>query len=213
MNPLEQELLKFEKKGFTKDHKKTLKSGLRTFLVLKKGIFGFDEGIYIYYVEGNATTENMRECLKDFDKFRNDDPYETKGIFLCSGTCDQKLFRDLRKAIIRDKEIAASIKLKALGKKDKSTQKSENVKEENPKRVKLTAKERLYVWEHPEKYGRDCNICSGKILKLSDLELDHTIPFSKGGMKMALAHRDCNRMKGSKNLKHIQTKMKFKTTK
>ena len=27
---------------------------------------------------------------------------------------------------------------------------------------------------------------------------------------MNLAHRDCNRMKGSKGLKHVQTKMGFK---
>ena len=84
------------------------------------------------------------------------------------------------------------------------------------KRVKLTAKERLYVWEHPTKYGRKCNVCGGRITKMSDMELDHTHPYSKGGTKMNLAHRDCNRMKGSRNLKHVQTKMGFakkKTTK
>jgi hypothetical protein len=71
----------------------------------------------------------------------------------------------------------------------------------------------LYVWEHSEKYGNTCNICGEEITKLSDLELDHTISLSKGGKKMALAHRDCNRMKGSKNLKYVQTKMGFKTPK
>ena len=78
------------------------------------------------------------------------------------------------------------------------------------KRVVLTSKERLYVWEHPKKYGRTCHICGDRITKMSELELDHIIPFSKGGTTMNLAHRDCNRMKGSKNLKHIQTKMGFK---
>lgn len=81
------------------------------------------------------------------------------------------------------------------------------------KKVQLTAKERLYVWEHPTKYGKKCNICGGKITKQSDMELDHTHPYSKGGTKMNLAHRDCNRMKGSKNLKHVQTKMVFKKKK
>ncbi|MBN1245456.1 HNH endonuclease [Candidatus Bathyarchaeota archaeon] len=81
------------------------------------------------------------------------------------------------------------------------------------KRVRLTAKERIYVWEHPEIYGRTCSICDKKITKLSDLELDHTKPYSKGGTKLALAHRDCNRMKGSRNLRDVQKKMKFKTTK
>ena len=84
------------------------------------------------------------------------------------------------------------------------------------KRIKLTAKERLYVWEHPTKYGRKCSICGVRIIKKSDMELDNTQPYSKGGSKMNLAHRDCNRMKGSRNLKHVQTKMGFtkkKTTK
>jgi 5-methylcytosine-specific restriction endonuclease McrA len=81
------------------------------------------------------------------------------------------------------------------------------------KRVKLTAKERIYVWEHPETYGRNCSICKKKITKLSDLELDHTKPHSKGGTKLALAHRDCNRMKGSRNLKDVQKKMGLTTTK
>jgi len=215
MNPLEKEILKYEKKGFKKEQKKTLKYGSRTFLVWKKGLLGIDEAVYIYYVDGNATTDSIRECFKDYEKFREEDPYRTKGLFLCSGNCDEKLFRDLRKAMIRKDKIRNSIKLISLekGKVEKEVEKSISIeeKEKTEKRVHLTAKERVYVWEHPEKYGRTCNICGGKILKLSDLELDHTIPFSKGGTKMALAHRDCNRMKGSKNLRHIQTKMKFKT--
>lgn len=81
------------------------------------------------------------------------------------------------------------------------------------KRVKLTPSQRLYVWEHPKMYGRKCNICGQKIVKQSDMELDHTRPYSKGGSKMNLAHKECNRMKGSKSLKSVQTKMGFKSTK
>jgi 5-methylcytosine-specific restriction endonuclease McrA len=81
------------------------------------------------------------------------------------------------------------------------------------KRVKLTSTERIYIWEHPEIYGASCNICHRKIEKLSELELDHTKAYSKGGKKLALAHRDCNRMKGNKNLKDVQKKMGIKTTK
>jgi len=88
-----------------------------------------------------------------------------------------------------------------------------NKSNKKKKRIKLTPKERLYVWEHPKKYGRLCNICGEKITKLSDLELDHTHPYSKGGTKMNLSHRDCNRMKGSKSLKHVQKKMTLKTSK
>lgn len=81
------------------------------------------------------------------------------------------------------------------------------------KRAKLTASQRLYVWEHPKMYGRTCNICSQRITKQSDMELDHTHPYSKGGTKMNLAHKECNRMKGSKSLKSVQKKMGFKTAK
>lgn len=81
------------------------------------------------------------------------------------------------------------------------------------KRPKLTSPQRIYIWEHPKMYGRKCNICGQRITKLSDLELDHTRAFSRGGNKMASAHKECNRMKGVEGLRHIQTKMKFKTAK
>lgn len=80
------------------------------------------------------------------------------------------------------------------------------------KKTQLKASERLYIWEHPKKYGRTCSICGEKITKMSDLELDHTKPYSKGGVKQALAHRDCNRMKASGSLRKIQKTMGFKTT-
>lgn len=89
----------------------------------------------------------------------------------------------------------------------------ETVDKTKKKRVRLTPKERMYVWEHSEIYGNTCNICGKKIEKMSDLELDHTKPYSKGGRKMNLAHRDCNRMKGSRSLKDVRKKMGFKTTK
>lgn len=81
------------------------------------------------------------------------------------------------------------------------------------KRVKLTPKQRIYIWEHPKTYGRTCSICHRRITKLSDLELNHTKPFSKGGKKLALAHRDCNRMKASGSLRKIQKTLGIKTKK
>jgi len=78
------------------------------------------------------------------------------------------------------------------------------------KRPKLTPRERIYIWERPKKYGRKCSICEERITKISDLELDHTKAYSKGGTKMRLAHRDCNRMKGSKGLKYVQKKLAIK---
>ena len=81
------------------------------------------------------------------------------------------------------------------------------------KRVTLTSRQRIYIWEHPEIYGNTCSICHKKIELLSELELDHTKAYIKGGKKQALAHRECNRMKGSKSLKDVQKRMGFKTTK
>ena len=78
------------------------------------------------------------------------------------------------------------------------------------KRVPLRSSERLYIWEHPKMYGRICNICHQPILKMSDLELDHTKAYSKGGKCLALAHKECNRMKGNKSLRYVQKRMGFK---
>lgn len=215
VNRLEKEILKYNKKGFTKKQKRTLKYGLRVFLLKKKGIFGIDEGLYIYYVDGNAKIDNIREGIKDYEKFPEKDNYNVKGVFLCSGTCDKKLFRDLKKVIIREDDVRKSLKLTSskVSTNEKAKKIGDNKKKKSKKRVRLTAKERIYVWEHPKKYGRTCNICGAKISKLSDLELDHSVPYSKGGELLVLAHRDCNRMKGSKNLRYVQTKMKFKPKK
>ena len=81
------------------------------------------------------------------------------------------------------------------------------------KRVRLTARQRIYIWEHPKQYGRTCSICHKRITKLSDLELDHTKPYSKGGTRLRLAHRECNRMKSSGSLGKIQKALGFKTAK
>jgi len=43
--------------------------------------------------------------------------------------------------------------------------------------------------------------------------LDHTRPYSKGGTKLALAHKDCNRVKSSGSLGKIQKTLGIKTTK
>ena len=80
------------------------------------------------------------------------------------------------------------------------------------KRIRLTPKQREYIWEHPKLYGRTCSICHHRITKMSDLELDHTKTYSKGGKKLALAHRDCNRMKASGSLRKIQKALGHKIT-
>lgn len=101
---------------------------------------------------------------------------------------------------------------KYLIQQDRKMQRAISGKPAKKKRAKLTPSQRLYVWEHPKLYGRKCSICGHSIIKQSDMELDHTKPYSKGGTKMNLAHKECNRMKGSKGLRHIQKKMGFKPT-
>ena len=81
------------------------------------------------------------------------------------------------------------------------------------KRKTLTSPQRIYIWERPKIYGRKCSICHGKISKLSDLELDHTRAHSKGGAKLALAHKDCNRLKSSGSLGKIQKTLGIKANK
>jgi len=87
------------------------------------------------------------------------------------------------------------------------------VTQKKKKRVKLTPGERIKIWEHPEIYGRTCSICHHRITKLSDLQLDHTKSYSKGGTKLNLAHADCNRIKGSRNLRYVQKRLGVKTAK
>ena len=94
----------------------------------------------------------------------------------------------------------------------KATSFSLGAEKQKKKRVPLKPTERLYIWEHPKKYGRKCSICGERIAKQSELELDHTRAYSKGGTTLRLAHKDCNRMKGSRGLKHVQTRMGLKRT-
>lgn len=131
MDSLEKEILKFEKKEFKVQQKRTLKYGLRTFLKKKGGFFGSDLSVYIYYVNGDATTDSYREFFKDYVKFYQNNDFESsdKGLFLCSGNCDEKLFKDLRKAMIKEDDVRNSIKLLGLG---ESAEKE--VEEKQPRR-------------------------------------------------------------------------------
>jgi hypothetical protein len=117
MDSLEKEILKYEKKEFKVQQKRTLKYGSRTLLVKKGGFWSTDTCVYIYYVDGNALTDSFREFFKDYAKFYQDNDFESsdRGLFLCSGSCDEKLFRDLRKAMIENDNVRNSIKLMGLG--------------------------------------------------------------------------------------------------
>ncbi len=77
----------------------------------------------------------------------------------------------------------------------------------------LTLRQRLWLWEHARSQGlsKTCNICHKRITKFNDMELDHVRAASKGGKKLAMVHKDCNRMKSSGSLKEIQKRLGVKT--
>jgi hypothetical protein len=112
MDSLEKEILKYEKKGYKVVQKRSLKYGSRIFLVKKGGWLGSDECVYIYNVNGDCTVDSLRECFKDYIRFYEEHDFDSsdKGLVLCSGSFDEKLFRDVRKAMISDDDIRNSIK-------------------------------------------------------------------------------------------------------
>lgn len=79
------------------------------------------------------------------------------------------------------------------------------------KRKTLTPGQRIFFWEHPKLCSKRCNICHERIKKMSELELDHTKAHSKGGTKLAFAHKLCNRIKGSGSLGKAQEMMGIKS--
>ncbi len=144
MDVLETEILKYEKKSFKIVHRRTLKHGTRTYL--RKEIEGFIlseyRRVYLYYVNGDCSTESMRECFKDYAKFYEDHEFDTgdKGFLLCSGRLDEKMFKDLRKAMIRDDEIRSTIKPLALQREsnEKIIQEAQPSKKEEKKRLETS---------------------------------------------------------------------------
>ncbi len=76
----------------------------------------------------------------------------------------------------------------------------------------LSLRERFYLWEHAGQSGsrfpdKNCNICHQPIINFDDMELDHIRAYSKGGQKLAMVHRTCNRMKSSGSLREIQKRL------
>lgn len=120
MSVLENEITKYKKKGFKPRQKRTLKYGKRVYLKKERGgisgwLGGFD-ALYIYYAEGDSNTNNIREFLKDYSRFYEKHDFDTgdKGKFMCSGKMDKRLFRDLKKALVRDEDISRTISVKTL---------------------------------------------------------------------------------------------------
>jgi len=120
MSTLEAILERYKKRGFKVAQRRTLKYGKRIFLQKEKGGFagllGGFQGVYIYYVDGDSDGRNITEFLKDYKKFYIRENFDTgdKGIFLCTGKFDRQLFLELKRTIIRDREIASTISTKSL---------------------------------------------------------------------------------------------------
>jgi hypothetical protein len=160
MNLLEKEILNYEKKGFKVLQKRTLKYGSRIFLKKEEPgfIFSSFKKIYLYYIDGDSTTDSFRECFKDYVKCYEEQEFGEgdKGFFLCSGSIDEKLFKDLRKAIISDEDIRNSVKVIGLGKEEiekvpaiKKTRKiigtAEEIEPEIPKLENILEKIKRFV--------------------------------------------------------------------
>lgn len=117
---LENEIAKYDKKGFKVKQKRTLKHGKRFFLAKTKGgvsgWLGAYDALYIYYAEGDSNTKNIREFLKDYTRFygKHDFDESDKGFFMCSGKIDKGLFKDLQNALVRDSDVRRTIKTKSL---------------------------------------------------------------------------------------------------
>lgn len=111
MDLLQDFILKYEMKGFETITKKKLKFGLRVFLKKNLGWFSGFEGVYIYYHDGSASLDSIRECLKDYSEFYQEENFGSgdKGFFLCSAI-DEKVFNGLKKVKIEDSEIRNSLK-------------------------------------------------------------------------------------------------------
>lgn len=138
MSALENEIKRYEKRGFEVRQKRTLNHGKRVYLFKKQsglgGMLGGFVGIYVYYVDGNSNTSNIREFLKDYSRFYEEHEFGSgdKGIFMCSGKIDKGLFRDLKRALV-EKEIGSSISIKTLPRvtveKRKKVTEEERIKE------------------------------------------------------------------------------------
>lgn len=110
----------------------------------KGGISGILGGLdvrFIYYVVGDSNTKNIREFLKEYNRFYEKNNLDTgdQGIFMCSGKTDKGLFRDLKKALVRDRDIASTISTKTLP--GVTVERRKKVVEEERIKEKITERE------------------------------------------------------------------------
>lgn len=125
--------------------KRTLKHGKRIVFAREKGglagaLLGGQDVVYLYHPADEPNTSNIREFLKDYCRYYEKEGFDTndQGVFLCTGTLDKGLFRDLKNALVRDEDIASTISVKALS---STPSKRKRVIEEERIREKITERE------------------------------------------------------------------------
>jgi len=99
--------------------------------------------------------------------------------------------KDILTTLMKENNTLYKEGYKKLNKKNNKTK----------KRKTLSASAKIIIWENNPHI---CHICRKKILKLSETEFDHVKAFSKGGTKLKLSHKLCNRVKSDKSLKSIR---------
>lgn len=136
MDLLQEFILKYEIKGFNTESKKKLKYGYRVFLKKDRGGWGSGFlGVYIYYVDGLAAPDSIRECLRDYQEFYHQEEFGEgdKGFLLCTAI-DEKLFSGLKRAKIENDEIRRSIKPQVLERTVETGIKEQTANSDNKKR-------------------------------------------------------------------------------
>lgn len=80
------------------------------------------------------------------------------------------------------------------------------------KKRQLTHAQKIYCWENN---SHTCNICTKRVIKMSDAEFDHARSYSKGGAtnlsNVKITHRQCNRLKGKKSLSETKKMLGIKS--
>jgi 5-methylcytosine-specific restriction endonuclease McrA len=196
LNPLEKEILKYQKQGFEKDHQKPLKYGIRVFLKkAKKALITWAyKRVYIYYVDGNASVESIYEGLKDYLKFyEGEELEETKGFLIVKGRVDEKLFKTLRTEIIKKEDIRNNLKLVRVSEPKKKVIAKEQTKGKDARRAfTQTQKNEILVQQDYK-----CAECRKK-LDLRATEFDHKKPWASGGRTIVVNGRalcaDCHKI-------------------
>jgi hypothetical protein len=146
MSQLENVIEKYRKKGFEVKQKRTLKYGKSMYLVKGKGglsrLLGAVYGVYLYFVDGDSNPRNITEFLKEYSEFYDRENFDKgdRGIFVCSGKIDDELFRELIKSLVRDNEVASTIKTKSLA-EEVVIKKGKKVIEEEQIKEKITERE------------------------------------------------------------------------